>query len=151
MLLSEIDPLLHKAVERGESYDLSLYHPRYFLINGRTFPDTIAPNGASWIPGQPYGSLAHIYPYDAVDNPLPAVGRYIGMGSADYPFHPHAFNSRVRGRDGNMLLGPGGEDISYEAFSMAIGPGQTWDVTFAWEDEFAWDPTTNPLPVGSTG
>ena len=34
------------------------YHPRYWLINGRGFPDSIADNGASWLPTQPYGALA---------------------------------------------------------------------------------------------
>ncbi len=151
MLLSEIDPLLHQAVERDEPFDMSTYHPRYFLINGRTFPDTIAPNNASWLPNQPYGSLAHIYPYDPVDNPLPALSRYIGVGSADFPFHPHAFNSRVIGRDGRVLEGPGGEDLSYERFSILVGPSQTWDTLFVWEDELELDEITNPLPVDLPG
>jgi FtsP/CotA-like multicopper oxidase with cupredoxin domain len=151
MLLSEIDPILHKAVERGESFDMSNYHPRYFLINGRTFPDTIAPNYASWLPNQPYGSLAHIHPYDPVQNPLPALARYIGVGAEDYPFHPHAFNSRVIARDGNLLVGPNGEDLSYERFSILVGPGQTWDALFAWEDELALDPNANPMPVELPG
>lgn len=151
MLLSEIDPILNKAIERGETFDLSQYHPRYFLINGRAFPDTIAPNNASWLPEQPYGSLAHILPYDAVNNPLPALSRYIGVGSKDYPFHPHAFNGIIVGRDGYKLVGSAGEDLSYESFSMAIGPAQTWDVLFAWEDEYGFDPETNPLPVELPG
>ena len=41
---------------------------RYFLINGRSMPDTIAPNLAAWLPSQPYGALIHIEPYDAVTN-----------------------------------------------------------------------------------
>lgn len=151
MLLSEIDPILHQAIERGESFDMSNYHPRYFLINGRTFPDTIAPNYASWLPNQPYGSLAHIHPYDAVANPLPALARYIGVGAEDYPFHPHAFNSRVIARDGNLLVGPNGEDLSYERFSILVGPGQSWDALFAWEDELALDPNANPMPVELPG
>jgi hypothetical protein len=32
------------------------------------------------------------------------------------------------------LAGPGGEDLSYEKFSLNIGPGQTWDVLFEWYD-----------------
>jgi hypothetical protein len=156
LLLSEIDPILHKAIERGETFDLSLYHPRYFLINGRTFPDTIAPNYASWLPNQPYSSLAHIHPLDLDSNspgynPLPALGRYLGVGYEDFPFHPHAFNGRIVGRDGNELIGPAGQDLSYERFSITVGPGQTWDSLFAWEDELALDENSNPIPVDLPG
>ncbi len=41
------------------------YHPRYWLINGRGFPDSIADNGASWLPSQPYGALAEIKEFNA--------------------------------------------------------------------------------------
>ena len=46
---------------------------RYFMINGRSMPDTLAPNNASWLPNQPYGALVHIQPYDAATNPLPGA------------------------------------------------------------------------------
>ena len=64
MLFSEVDPDLHQAVERGQAYDVTTYHPRYWMINGRSFPDTIAPNDAAWLPNQPYSALVHIEPYD---------------------------------------------------------------------------------------
>ncbi len=61
VLLSEIDPYQHQAVERNKPFNINKYHPRYWLINGRGFPDSIADNGASWLPTQPYGALAEIY------------------------------------------------------------------------------------------
>jgi FtsP/CotA-like multicopper oxidase with cupredoxin domain len=151
LLLSEIDPIMHQAIERGETFDMSNYHARYFLINGRAFPDTISPNGASWLPYQPYGSLAHIHPYDSVANPLPALSRYIGVGASDYPFHPHAFNGRVIARDGRPLQGPNGEDLSYEQFTVLVGAGQTVDVLFDWKDTSAYSPDGNPIPVDIPG
>ncbi len=165
MMLSEIDPILHQAVERGQIFDMSDYHARYFLINGRTFPDTIAPNGASWLPNQPYGSLAHIHPYDnnptlsdnvtpnPAYNPLPTLTRYVGVGYSDYPFHPHAYNGLVIARDGNLLEGPSGNDLAFESFSNVIGPGQTWDITFTWTDTSGYDPNdpNKLLPVTIPG
>ena len=153
MMLSEIDPILHQAVERRQNFNMSDYHARYFLINGRTFPDTIAPNGASWLPNQPYGSLAHIHPYDAANNPLPTLTRYIGIGYSDYPFHPHAYNGLVIARDGNLLQGPNGNDLAFESFSNVIGPGQTWDITFTWTDTSGYDPNdpNRQLPVEIPG
>ena len=50
VLLSEIDPYQHQAVEQGKTFNMNNYHPRYWLINGRGFPDSIADNGASWLP-----------------------------------------------------------------------------------------------------
>ena len=56
-VLSEIDPALHSAVERKRAFDYTKIKPRYFLINGRSMPDTLAPNFAAWLPSQPYGAL----------------------------------------------------------------------------------------------
>ncbi len=50
VLLSEIDPYQHQAVEAGKTFNMNNYHPRYWLINGRGFPDSIADNGADWLP-----------------------------------------------------------------------------------------------------
>lgn len=146
MLFTDIDPYLHMAKERGASYDMARFTTRYWLINGRSFPDTIAPNGAVWLPDQPYGSMARIEPYDAASNPLPALVRYIGAASDLQPFHPHGNHSLVIARDGQPLEGPAGEDLSQELFSLPIAPGQTWDVLFRWEDVEQYDPATKPIP-----
>ena len=74
VLLSEIDPYLSReASRRAPRFNMNTYHPRYWLINGRGFPDSIADNFASWLPSQPYGSLAPILPMTPPRNPLPAV------------------------------------------------------------------------------
>jgi hypothetical protein len=156
-LLSEIDPYLNAAVQGNKPFNFNNYHPRYWLINGRGFPDSIADNFAAWLPSQPYGSLAAIHPNDkylpngalnpSPQNPLPSLTRFLSVGTEDYPFHPHGNNARIIGLDGSPLEGPGGEDISYEKFSANIGPGQTWDELFSWRDNESYDSTTNPIPV----
>jgi FtsP/CotA-like multicopper oxidase with cupredoxin domain len=145
-LLSEVDPYQHQAVELNKTFNMNNYRARYWLINGRGFPDSIADNFASWLPTQPYGSLARIHPYDATTHPYPGVERYINVGTEDFPFHPHANNGLTIGRDGNPLEGPGGEDLSYEKFSFNIGPGQTWDSIFKWYDAENYS-ESNPVPV----
>ena len=147
VLLSEIDPYQHQAVEQGKSFNMNRYHPRYWLINGRGFPDSIADNYASWLPTQPYGALAQIHEFDAATHPLPGMARYLNVGTEDYPFHPHGNNGLVIGRDGRPLKGPGGEDLSFEKFAINIGPGQTWDVLFKWYDAEHYDPATKPVPA----
>jgi FtsP/CotA-like multicopper oxidase with cupredoxin domain len=155
MMLSEIDPLLHRAVELGQPFDMNDYNARYYLINGRTFPDTLAPNYASWLPNQPYSSLAHIYPFN--DNatlgngdpnpayyPYPALDRFVGMGVESYPFHPHAFNAQIIARDGRLLQTSGGDDLYEERFSLPISPGQTSDAFYTFTDVYMWNPDAQP-------
>ncbi|HNN13166.1 MAG TPA: multicopper oxidase domain-containing protein [Anaerolineales bacterium] len=146
-LLSEIDPILSQRMESGLSFNSRNYHPRYWMINGRGFPDTIAPNYASWLPGQPYGALAIIEPWHETDNPLPAAIRYLSVGSMDYPFHPHGNNVRIVGRDGMPLEGAALEDLAYDKYSIPVGPGQTWDALFTWHDPEAYNSNSNPVTV----
>jgi FtsP/CotA-like multicopper oxidase with cupredoxin domain len=145
-LLSEVDPDVHLAVERQQPIDWSAYTARYFMINGRSMPDTLAPNNASWLPDQPYSGFVHIKPYDSVTNPLPATIRYLNAGTVNYPFHPHGSDERVVNRDGHALQGPNGEDLAYLKYDIDVGPGQTVDVLMDWRDVEHWDALTNPIP-----
>ena len=145
-LLSEIDPYQHQAVESNKTFNMNNYRPRYWMINGRGFPDSIADNFAPWLPSQPYGALARIYPYDPANHTYPAVERFINVGTEEYPFHPHGNNGLLIGRDGYPLE-DAGQDLSMEKFSFNIGPGQTWDVSFKWYDAEGYNETTNPVPV----
>jgi FtsP/CotA-like multicopper oxidase with cupredoxin domain len=162
--LSEVDPFQHaaweKSVGKGRSFNLNNYRARYWLLNGRGFPDTMADNFASWLPAQPYGALARIHPFDGnmyldpptnsqpnpAYHPYPAVERFVNVGTEEYPFHPHGQNGLAVGRDGYPLAGPGGQDLAYENFLVNIGPGQTWDVIFAWHDAENYSPA-NPVNV----
>jgi FtsP/CotA-like multicopper oxidase with cupredoxin domain len=144
--LSEIDPYQHQAAEQNKAFDLTKYHPRYWLINGRTFPDSIADNFAPWLPSQPYGALARIHPYGGPAHPYPGLARYVNVGFEEFPFHPHGNNGAVIARDATPLEGPSGEDLSFEKFAINIGPGQTWDVLFKWYDAENYS-VSNPVPV----
>lgn len=146
VLLSEIDPYQHYYAEAGYPFDFNYYHPRYWLVNGRGFPDSIADNFAPYLPDQPYGALARIHPNSA-SHLLPGAIRYLNVGTEEFPYHPHGNNGRVIGRDGRALQGAGGEDLSMEKFAINIGPSQAWDVIFDWHDAESYNQTTNPVPV----
>lgn len=155
VMFSEIDPYLNQAMERGDPFDMNNYRPRYWLINGRGFPDTIAPNFASWLPSQPYGSLALVKPYDTSGdantnpayNPNYAVDRFVNVMAQVSPMHPHGKMSLIVSRDGRPVEGQGGEDLAWENFSVAVGPTQSWDGLFYWEDVEKYHPVDNPIPV----
>jgi FtsP/CotA-like multicopper oxidase with cupredoxin domain len=151
-LVSEIDPIYHQKVEIGLNPSVVRtasepgIHPRYWMINGRAFPDTVAPNNAHWLPNQPYGSLVHINVQTAA-NPYPALVRYASVASGIVPFHPHGANGRMIARNGSLLEGSLGQDMSFEKYSIPLATGQTWDSLFAWSDVEGYNPTTNPVPA----
>ena len=141
LLFHELDPVIHNAVEDGYTPDLEAFWPRYWTINGRAFPDTIAPDNAPWLPSQPYGSLVVVEPDEV------ALVRLADPGVHDHPFHTHANHLNQIAHDGRMLLGPLGEDLSHMEFTTVVAAGQTFDTTFTWTDVYGWDPETNPIPV----
>jgi Multicopper oxidase len=146
LLLADIDPALHHAVETGSTYDANALRSRYFTINGRAFPDTIQDNGSSLLPNQPYGALVRIQPNTGL-NTQPSLIRMINVGAANHPFHPHGNHTREIAQDGRLLLAPSGGRASTEHFGETIGSGQTEDFLLRWDDPDQWDPNTNPFPI----
>jgi hypothetical protein len=123
-MLTEVDPDLHACFEEARlgrtvsqaptdgtftslcnakqapfTYDMTQYKARYWFINGRAFPDTIAPNNSAHLPAQPYSALVHVTPRSASDT-APAVVRYLNAGPIAYPFHPHSQHEMYVGEDG---------------------------------------------------
>jgi len=146
-LFSEVDPDLHHAIELGHtSYDWAQYNARYFMINGRSFPDDLAPNGVSNLPTQPYGSLVHVEARSDT-NPDPALVRYLNVEPESIPFHAHGNHESVIGIDGHELVTAAGKDASVEHFDIVVGPGQTVDALFTWVDAQNWQPDTHPIGV----
>jgi hypothetical protein len=143
----------------GPLYDLAKYKARYWTINGRSFPDTIAPNYSAHLPAQPYGALVHIQPESPpamspsnIDyNPWPALVRFINVGPVNYPFHPHADHDHQLGIEGTPLVNPGADgnnqDMTIDHFGFVIAPGETTEATFSWYDAQQWNAATNPIGV----
>jgi Multicopper oxidase len=155
LLLNEIDPDLHHAVETGTTYDFTTLHNRYFNVNGREFPDTVEDNGVSWLPNQPYGALVRVQPYcnpsnasdplnppgcnsTSTPNRLPSLIRMINVGELNHPFHPHGNHLRQVAQDGR----PFANTATSEHFAETIGSGQTEDYLLSWTDQDFWDAAT---------
>jgi Multicopper oxidase len=148
LLLAEIDPALHHAVEVGSAYDWTTRHNRYFTVNGRSFPDTIQDNGSVLLPNQPYGALVRLQPTSPANQP--ALIRMINAGVDNHPFHPHGNHTTQIAQDGRLIA-------PTEHFGETIGSGQTEDFLIRWDNMSTdtsgqafnddWDPVDNPLPV----
>lgn len=147
VLMHDIDPFLHQAVQRGQPYDVTLKHDRYWTVNGRAFPDSIQDNGTPFLPEQPYGALIQVVAATNASPGLPALVRYANAGMANHPIHPHGNHYRFIARDGRLLQGPSGQDTSMEAFTKTIGSGQTYDLLVRWINLEAWNSANNQVPI----
>jgi FtsP/CotA-like multicopper oxidase with cupredoxin domain len=145
----EIDPVIHAQAEtqvkaaptcasaRGcLSVVTEPYHPRYFVINGRSMPDDMDADYAPNYPAQPYNGNPHMHPLDQV------LIRTIGQGRWEHPFHEHANHVRILARDGNLMLSQTDQTklAGLMMFNTDTWPGQAFDGIFYWGGKgLGWD------------
>jgi hypothetical protein len=168
MLLSELDPARHQSIYsqvtaflpasppadwRVNTSVFGAYAPRYWFINGRNSPDTLAAAGAGSpaLPNQPYNALVQMHPGDNV------LLRVVNMGRDLHPFHHHGNNTWTVARDGRMLKRPAstGPDLAQSDFTLRMVPGQTVDAIWRWSGaglnwDMYGDTCNNALPVSAT-
>jgi FtsP/CotA-like multicopper oxidase with cupredoxin domain len=162
---SEMDPAIHtQALEQAGlpcaqstgcmSVATEPYHPAYFLINGRSFPDDADPNYSSLYPSQPYNGNPHMHPGELV------LVRVIGQGRMQHPLHEHANHLRLLARDGNMLLTTPPSALTLPKlagpllFTTTTTPGQTLDAIFQYTGKgLNWDvyAHTSDVPAAGNG
>jgi FtsP/CotA-like multicopper oxidase with cupredoxin domain len=155
---SEMDPLIHNqaAAQAGVActndptgtgcmhVDTEPYHAVYFLINGRSMPDTADPNYAAQYPLQPYNGNPHMHPGELT------LVRIIGQGRLQHPFHEHGNHLRVLARDGSLLVNGVGTLAGPLMFTTTTTPGQTIDAIFQWTGKgLSWDAYGHYLINGS--
>jgi FtsP/CotA-like multicopper oxidase with cupredoxin domain len=142
---TELDSNIHTAVQTCVSAGAACgqiaavtdpYHPNYFLINGRSFPDNTDPNFAPMYPNQPYNGDPQMHPGETV------LLRVIGQGRVQHPFHIHANHGRVLARDGNLLLSA--TDATQLAgplyYTVPTVSGQAQDLLFTYTGKgLNWD------------
>jgi hypothetical protein len=112
------------------------YHPRYFVINGRSMPDNMDADYAPNYPTQPYNGNPHMHPLDQV------LIRTIGQGRWEHPFHEHANHVRILARDGNLILSQTDQTklAGLMMFNTDTWPGQAFDGIFYWGGKgLGWD------------
>lgn len=139
LVLSEMDSTAHQMVYNqlyhgGPSFNWTKYQADYFLINGKSFPDTMS---------------------DPNTNIVATVGqtvlvRLINTGNEDHAMHSHGFHFLVIGTDGRPLASP------YYKDTLDIAPGETYDILFVlnqpgrymFHDHFEQNTTNNGLYPG---
>ena len=135
LLLNEIDPRPHDGLLAVQEFQWVDYRPRFWIINGRAWPDTIkAPEDPSLAvyPDNPAGernaqrisSLIQCNPTDKV------LLRIVDLGYDQHAMTLTGISMKVIGEDATLLRGPGGADLSYDTNTIYIGPGESRDVLF---------------------
>ncbi|PKN64677.1 MAG: hypothetical protein CVU57_13910 [Deltaproteobacteria bacterium HGW-Deltaproteobacteria-15] len=135
-LVTEMDPLIHRAVALGQPVDMTTYFPTNWFINGRNWPDVMADNFLPWLPTQPYNCIPRIHPGEKL------LLRCIGAGIDSHPMHYHGNNFDVIAEDGRLLsTAPGaGPDLAWKANTRRFLPGKTTDLIWTWTgEELSWD------------
>jgi hypothetical protein len=122
------------------------YHPVYFLLNGRSMPDTMDPNFAPQYQSQPYNANPHLHPGEVM------LLRLIGQGRLQHPFHEHANHVRVLARDGQMLLNANGKLSGPLLFTTTTSPGQAIDALVQYVGKnLNWDIYGHGVGIAASG
>jgi hypothetical protein len=135
-LLTDMDIRVHNAVQKGNytNIDLSDYHDVYWFINGRTLPDTLSTTGAPWLKYQPYDAFVRMNPGQTI------LYRMVNASRDPHPMHTHGNHHLIIGKQGRFLSTGIGADLSSNAFTTVLYPGDTVDAIMTWTGVgIGWD------------
>ena len=118
LVISEVDTAIHQALASGD--DPAAYNPDYFLINGRSFPDTLNPDDSGT---QPYSGKI------TANSGQRVLLRIINAGFMNHNIRLQGIDIKVAAGDSRPLITPG-LDKSYLKHTVTIGSGQSYDILF---------------------
>jgi FtsP/CotA-like multicopper oxidase with cupredoxin domain len=144
MFLSEVWAEAHWCDSHIQLPDWSDYRVDFSLLNGRAYPDTLAPNGSvdpfnpvrdasgDLIPTpgfehlqyQPLSALVTCQPGERV------LLRFANLGFKESAMTLAGIPMKVIGRDATIMRGRGGTDTSYDTDTILVGAGESFDVLF---------------------
>ncbi|MFQ5494390.1 MAG: multicopper oxidase domain-containing protein [Phycisphaerae bacterium] len=132
MQLLSFDPAFHDADLNVQPLPFADMKDTYPMLNGRGYPDTVDPN--------PILNQADRFGFDprfaqpkhAIVNATQGekiLLRFSSLSTVDaYSITTLGMTMRVVGRDGRLLRGQDGKDLSYETSSLCIAGGEIYDV-----------------------
>ncbi len=138
MTLNEVWTESHWADSHVQLPEWSDYAPEFWLLNGRVYPDTIAPNGSRNMttgdlnppPGRPelqYQPISSLVTCNSGDRVLL---RCTNLGFEQQSMRLSGLKMRIIAKDATLLTGRNGEDLTQWSDTLTIGPGQSVDAIF---------------------
>jgi len=151
MFMSEVWAEAHWCDSHIQLPDWSDYHADFSLLNGRVYPDTIAPNspinaatsinahsvqrdangelvapvGYPQLQYQPLSSLITCKPGERV------LLRFINLGFREAAMTLAGIKMRIVGRDATLMRGRDGTDTSYVTNTVLASAGESFDAIFS--------------------
>jgi FtsP/CotA-like multicopper oxidase with cupredoxin domain len=140
MLLTEIWSEAHWDFAHVQLPNWDEYKADFYLLNGRVYPDTLAPNGAGndkkngemiITPGyehlqyQPISSLVNCNAGERV------LLRFANLGFTKQNMTLSGIKMKIVGKDATLLRGRNNEDLSFDTDGIYIGVGESYDAIFA--------------------
>ncbi|MGE5589764.1 MAG: multicopper oxidase domain-containing protein [Bacillota bacterium] len=124
VFLTELDPTAHGLIAHVQEYDWTDYRPKYWLLNGRSYPHTVLRSSTGELPSQPYSARIYVNQGDRV------LLRFVNLGYQQHAMQTLGIPLRVVGLDAQRLRGPNGEDLAQPRDVVFTAAGQTADVMF---------------------
>lgn len=138
MFLSEVWAQGHWNDAHIQESDWSMFKADYSLLNGRVYPDTLAPSGGGRdvngdliapaghpeLQYQPHSSLVECNAGEKV------LLRFANLGFREAAMTFAGLTVKVVGRDATPMLGRDGTDTGYETDTLLMGAGESYDVIF---------------------
>jgi len=134
VFLTDLDTRPHDLVANAQEFDWTDYRPDYWLLNGRSYPDTLKPDNDTSLPLQPFSGLIEAHPGDRV------LLRIINLGFEQQCMEILGIVPTVVALDARELRNPQGQEFYREEAVISIAAGQTVDAIFV-----APSPGTYPL------
>ena len=139
MCMSEIWSLAHWSDSHVQLPEWSDYNPDFWLLNGRVYPDTIAPpgDGTDFATGElvPSASRPDLK-YQPISSLVEANSgervllRFVNLGFIEQSMRLPGIPLKIVGKDATLLRGRSGNDLSYYTDTVMIGAGQSVDAIF---------------------
>ena len=124
VFLNELDCQIHNLVATVQEPDWTKYKPTYWLINGRSYPDTVNTTGGGRLQQQPWPALIRANAGEKV------LLRFVNLGFQQHAMEMLGTRMKVVGVDGMLPLGLNSENLSFYKNIIYIAPGQSYDAIF---------------------
>jgi FtsP/CotA-like multicopper oxidase with cupredoxin domain len=130
IFLSEVWAAAHWADAHIQLIDWSEYQADFYLMNGRAYPDTIAPNQDPMNPTDPRLQYNPISSLISANSGEKVLLRFVNLGYLQHSMTLGGIPMRVVGKDATLLRGRDGTDTSYLTNTIYFGPGESYDAIF---------------------
>jgi manganese oxidase len=139
IFLTELDCAVHNLIATVQEPDWTEYKPTYWLLNGRSYPDTVLTAPGGRLQHQPYSALLRANAGEKV------LLRFINLGFQQHAMELLGAHLKVIGLDAMRPIGQNGEDLAFNKSVINIAPGQTMDAIFTAPQAPGMYPLSLPL------